>query len=442
MGRRRTFEPLKVLINGRAVGTLAREPSGAVSFLYDESWLAWEHQFPISLSLPLRPTSYRGDAVTAVFDNLLPDNADIRRRVAERVGAAGVDPFSLLFEIGRDCVGAMQFLPESEAVKETEKDLSPIKLSNDDIGKRLAGLARAPLGINEGDAFRISVAGAQEKTALLKRARTWYLPRGTQPTTHILKPSIGKIETANGVIDMTLSSENEHYCLRILEGFGLRVAKTRIETFGARTTLVVERFDRKQTADGHWIRLPQEDFCQALGIPSSRKYQAEGGPSAAEILKLLRASDHPERDQSDVFKSLILFWLIGATDGHAKNYSLFLKPGGGFELTPFYDVLSLEPAFQAGRIPHNSYKLALSAGARPKYKILELHGRHFIETAKKAGLGQKILRDVFEDIHDRATKALDHAADLIPSHALPIHQTIAAAIKDRLPLLTNTGKAD
>jgi serine/threonine-protein kinase HipA len=362
------------------------------------------------------------------------------------VGAAGVDPFSLLFEIGRDCVGAMQFLPESEAeskaLRATEKDLSPIKLSNDDVAKILAGLARAPLGVTSDDEFRISVAGAQEKTALLKRARTWYLPRATQPTTHILKPSIGKIKTANGVIDMTLSSENEHYCLRILEGFGLKVAKTRIETFGARTTLVVERFDRKQTADGHWIRLPQEDFCQALGIASSRKYQAEGGPSAAEILKLLRASDHPERDQADVFKSLILFWLIGATDGHAKNYSIFLKPGGGFELTPFYDVLSLEPAFQAGRIPHNGYRLALSNGTRPKYQILQLHSRHFMETAKKAGLGQKLVRDVFEDIHDRAPSALDHAADLIPSHALSIHDAIAKAVKDRLPLLTDTGIVD
>jgi len=111
MGRKRSYTPLNVFLNSRLVGQLVREPSGGVSFAYARDWLEWEHRMPVSLSLPLQENRYSGAPVMAVFDNLLPDSDLIRRRVAERVGAEGVDAFSLLSQIGRDCVGALQFLP-------------------------------------------------------------------------------------------------------------------------------------------------------------------------------------------------------------------------------------------------------------------------------------------------------------------------------------------
>ena len=114
MARRRTRIPLNVYLNARLVGQLRRMANGAIDFRYDQSWLGWPHALPISTSLPLREDRYSGDPVIAVLDNLLPDSEPIRRRVAERVQAEGYDAYSLLAKVGRDCVGALQFLPEPQ----------------------------------------------------------------------------------------------------------------------------------------------------------------------------------------------------------------------------------------------------------------------------------------------------------------------------------------
>lgn len=172
MGRRKAYAPLNVLINNRLTGRLNKGASGAVSFQYDQSWLDWGPAFAISLSLPLRDTAYSGDPVVAVFDNLLPDNLNVRKRVAERMGAQGADYFSLLGAIGRDCVGAMQFLPDN-----LPADGAPYvtgePVGEDEIERILAGLATAPLGMDKEQDFRISIAGAQEKTALLRHEGRW-----------------------------------------------------------------------------------------------------------------------------------------------------------------------------------------------------------------------------------------------------------------------------
>lgn len=435
MPRRRAHAPLDIFINNRLVGHLAKENDGAIRFGYNRRWLEWQNAFAVSLSLPLRPTQYAGAPVAAVFDNLLPDNPDIRRRVAERTGAEGTDAYSLLEEIGRDCVGAMQFLHEDEKPNALS-DVQGERISNEEIEKILANLARAPLGMDVEQEFRISVAGAQEKTALLRSGNRWLRPRGTTPTTHILKPQLGMIPTAFGPIDMDASVDNEHYCLTLLEEFGLKVARTQIDTFGKRRVLVVERFDRLWRNGSELLRLPQEDCCQALGIPPARKYQNEGGPSAASILKLLQQADEPVDDQSAFFKALILFWLVGATDGHGKNFSIFLRPGGRYGLTPFYDVLTAQPAFDRKQIPHKSFRLAMSAGKSRKYKILEISGRHFVETGLEGGMGRAMIFAAFRDVIDRAESAPERALARMPGDfATNIHESVMVAIRGRLARL-------
>ncbi len=428
MTRKKTYSPLRVFINNRLVGQLEKEPSGAVSFQYAEEWLGWEYTFSISLSLPLQKTAYRGAPVIAVFDNLLPDNSNIRSRVAERTGAEGTDVYSLLTEIGRDCVGAMQFLPEDEDF-DASGEIQGDALSDADIEKLLANLKGSPLGIDPKHEFRISVAGAQDKTALLYHEGKWIRPIGATPTTHIFKPQLGQIPTSTGVVDMTASVDNEHYCLKLLESFGLPVAQTQIATFGEKRVLVVERFDRQWMDDGRLLRLPQEDLCQSLGVPSSQKYQSDGGPDAKEIIKFLSGSDNPLQDQAAFLKSQILFWLIGATDGHAKNFSVFLRPGNSFQLTPFYDVLSVQPVFDRKQITKGKYKLAMSAGKNRHYRIDEIMGRHFIQTAKAANLGPTIINQVISEILGCVPGALDKARAMMPDDfAEEIYESIKAGV--------------
>jgi serine/threonine-protein kinase HipA len=410
MGRKRTYAPLDVYMNRHKVGQYVRDSDGAFAFSYSADWLNWDNRLPISRALPLRPERYVGPPVIAVFENLLPDSDDIRRRVAERVGADGVDAYSLLARIGRDCVGALQFLAQGEAPASNDV-LTGDPLSESQIAAMLKDLTRTPLGIRAERDFRISVAGAQEKTALLLHAGQWIEPTGTTPTTHILKPAIGRLP--NG-IDLSNSVENEHFCLRLMAAFGLAVAKTQITTFADTKALVIERFDRLHARDGRLIRLPQEDCCQALSVPPTRKYQNEGGPGIVDICALLQGSDEPLRDREDFLKTSILFWLIGATDGHAKNFSIALMPAGRFTMTPLYDVLSVQPSLDLGQLQTKEAKLAMMAGKNRHYRLSEIQGRHFLETGVAAGFSRVQIARIFAEIHAGADAAFAAACTEMP----------------------------
>jgi len=432
MPRRRRRPPLRVLLNNRLVGYLDKAVGGAIDFRYDRSWLEWEQALPVSLSLPLREDAYRGAPVAAVFDNLLPDSEALRRRVAERVGAAGSDAYSLLAAIGRDCVGALQFLGEEQAV-ETGPALTGEALDEAAIEQLLQGLAQAPLGLVRDEPFRISIAGAQEKTALLWHGGRWLKPHGATPTTHIFKPPIGRLPDG---IDLSDSVENEYHCLKLAAAFGLPAAAAEIRSFGTAKALVVERFDRRWTRDGRLLRLPLEDCCQALSVPPTRKYQSEGGPGLVQILELLRGSDSPAQDQATILKAQILFWLIGATDGHAKNFSLFLGPGGSCRLAPLYDILTAQPSLAARQIEPKRMSLALSVGRNRHYRVGAIAGRHFLQTGEAAGLPNALVRAAMEQMTEAAAQALNAVEAALPADfPEPIHASVKAAVTGRLESL-------
>ncbi len=439
MARRRQYAPLRVYLNNRLVGHLLKEPSGAIGFQYDESWLGWAHAIPVSLSLPLRESTYRGEPVAAVFENLLPDSDALRRRVAEKVGARGTDAYSMLAAIGRDCVGALQFIAgEDEAVDATGA-IEGETVNDQAIEKLLRGLAQAPLGLSRDDEFRISVAGVQEKTALLRYKGKWLKPHGTTPTTHIFKTQIGRLP--NGT-DLSNSVENEYYCLKLLEAFGIRVNAAEIRTFAGTKALVIERFDRQWTRDGRLLRLPQEDCCQALSVPPTRKYQSDGGPAMVAILDLLKGSDSPAEDQATFLKAQLVFWLIGATDGHAKNFSIFLGPGGSYRLTPLYDVMTAQPSLDSRRIERKQMKLAMSVGKSRHYRIDTIHARHFMQTGEEAGLPKSLVLSAIHDIAGNAGKAMAQVESALPADFPEfIHASVSAAVKMRLRSLEIPEKA-
>ncbi|WP_340645566.1 type II toxin-antitoxin system HipA family toxin [Phenylobacterium sp.] len=429
MARRPAHAPLAVYMNNRRVGRLLKQSSGAIEFRYEQSWLDQPGAIAVSLSLPLREDRYIGAPVAAVFENLLPDSPAIRNRVAERMGAAGVDAFSLLAKIGRDCVGAMQFMPEDEVPTDSTA-IRGEPVNEADIAAILNNLERAPLGLNVEDEFRISVAGAQEKTALLMHQGQWCKPRGATATTHIFKPPIGRLH--NG-IDMTDSVENEYYCLTLMAAFGLETPTVGIGRFGDAKALVVERFDRRLTKDGRMLRLPQEDCCQALSVPPTLKYEDQGGPGVAAIAKLLKGSDTPNEDLLTLFKTQILFWLIGATDGHAKNFSLFLGPGGRYRLTPIYDVMTAQPAFDRKQITHRQFKLAMALGDRRHYGVLDIQPRHLEQTAAKAGVSAMVANRAMAEVREAADRAFDQVENQLPADfpsAIPV--SVRKVVKARL----------
>ena len=432
MPRQRKSARLNVFLNSRFVGPLNRAASGAIDFQYDPEWLSWRHTMPVSLSLPLREDRYIGAPVTAVFDNLLPDNATIRRKIAARMGAGGTDAFSLLAVLGRDCVGALQFLPDGDEPSAAGVIESRI-VADSEIADLIANLATNPLGVDRDDEFRISIAGAQEKTALLHHRGRWRKPVGTTPTTHILKPQIGQLP--NGV-DLSNSVENEYFCLSLLKALGLPSADVEMAAFAGRRVLIVERFDRLFTADKRLLRVPQEDCCQALSVPWTSKYESEGGPGVQQILRLLAGSDEANTDRRHFFKALIAFWLLGATDGHAKNFSVFIVPGGGFRMTPLYDVVSAQPSLDARQIRHNQMKLAMAVGKNRHYAINSITGRHFVQSAQAGGLGREVALQIIGEILSDGPAAMEATLAGLPAD-FPRHvaDSIARGFRSRLDLL-------
>lgn len=397
-------------MNGVPVGVWTTLRTGTPVLRYLERWAHSEEGRALSLSLPFTAgLEHRGDAVTHYFENLLPDSADIRRRLRRRFHARSVQAFDLLTAIGRDCVGAVQLLPPGATPEGWNRiDAQPLK--DHDVENILASVtSESPLGQGEEDDFRISIAGAQEKTALLRMRGKWYRPHGATPTTHILKLPLGLV--GNMRADMTDSVENEWLCARIMSGLGFEMAPTEMATFGDTKALVVTRFDRRwqgvaagaemkarfKPPEGAWIaRLPQEDFCQALGVAPDRKYQSDGGPSVQDCLRVLAAGEEADGDRATFALAQLAFWLLAATDGHAKNFSLRHRRAGRFGLTPLYDVLSAWPIVGDGpnHIAYPRAKLAMAIrgerNAHDRLRDIQPHHWHRLATSCGPGVWERM----------------------------------------------------
>ena len=352
-----------------------------MELLYDERWVTSPEGRPLSLSLPFRfdGKPHVGESVEAYFDNLLPDTDLIRKRLAARFGTK-TDPFDLLEAIGRDCAGAVQLMPEG-ATPAAVDVVQGEPLDDEGVARMLRNaVTPGPLHHDdEDDLFRISLAGAQEKTALLWHQNRWLLPHGTTPTTHIFKLPLGLV--GNRQADMSTSVENEWLCTRILAAYGLPMAHCEIKRFADQKALVVTRFDRKHRAGGQsWLRLPQEDFCQVFGVPSSLKYESDGGPGLERISRVLYNSVNAREDLQTVFTAQLLFWMLAAGDGHAKNFSIRILAAGRYELTPLYDVLSFWPIIGDGprEVSWHKARLAMAVwGTNRHYVLRTITRRHF-----------------------------------------------------------------
>lgn len=420
---------LSVLMNGTVIGKLEKIAAATLTFTYTTDWLGMPGARPLSLSLPLVDTPYTGDVVYHFFDNLLPDNEQIRARIQAKFQAKTNQPFDLLATIGKDCIGAVQLIegdcPDFKKIIEYEP------LTEKEIAAILRDYRQHPLGMNERyENFRISLAGAQEKAAFLYHNHRWSRPLNTTPTSHIFKLPIGTL--AYQQLDLSDSCENEWLCSQIATAFELPTAKSEILNFQEIKVLVVERFDRKLSTTGKWIaRLPQEDICQALGMSSHLKYQAEGGPGIKSIMKLLLGSQYSTEDRDFFYRAQILFWLLAAIDGHAKNFSIFLAPGGKYHLTPLYDVMSAYPYIAKNELPAKKIKMAMALfGKNTHYYWHNIQRRHFIETAKIANYSEERAVTLLDEMLQKIESVIATVARQLPPHfPKSISQTIFSGMQ-------------
>lgn len=394
MARARALRRLDLWMNGERVGAWAQRGDSHV-LTYDSSWSASPDGRPLSLSLPLLPAGgvHRGAAVSAYFENLLPDSSQIRRRLRERFSARSTAAFDLLAEIGRDCVGAVQLLPAGADPGDVRRiDAEP--LNEHGVAQQLRGVATvAGLGQRADAGFRISLAGAQEKTALLRHEGAWCLPQGSTPTTHLFKLPLGRVGAMQA--DFSSSVENEWLCSEIVRAFGLAIARAEMGRFEDQKVLLVERFDRRLAPGGRWwLRLPQEDLCQAHGLSPEARYEVDGGPGVPAIMQLLSASESADSDRHAFFKAQMLFWLLAATDGHAKNFSLHLGPRGSFRMTPLYDVMSVYPVLGRGRNQIDAHQASMAMAVVSKnrhYALHEIQPRHWLEMGRRCGVDARAI---------------------------------------------------
>jgi serine/threonine-protein kinase HipA len=363
---------LEVWLFADHVGTLFLR-DGRLNFRYDPAWLGQSNAVALSISLPLRPEPFDDHQSRPFFAGLLPEG-QLRRLLARHLQISGQNDFALLDHIGGECAGAVTFLARGQTLPAAASADDVQWLSDEEVVVILDELPRRPMLAGQ-DGLRLSLAGAQDKLPVVFDGHRIGLPRNGSPSSHILKPPIHAVE--DSVI-------NEGFCMALAETMQLRPAKSTMRVVLDRPFLLVGRYDRTLDAQGHPLRVHQEDFCQSLGVVPEMKYQNEGGPDLAQCFDLVRRVTRPSAPHVlRLFDGVIFNALIGNHDAHAKNFSL-LYAGQTPVLAPFYDLLS------TAVYPTLTPKMAMKIGS--KYKFSEVQARHWAQFAQSAGLARSPAR--------------------------------------------------
>jgi serine/threonine-protein kinase HipA len=389
---------LSVWWDGRISGCLYLGPDGETLFAYDVAWLADPKAPSLSFSLPKQAEPFKRSAVQAFFGGILPEEGQ-RTAIARALGVSADNEFRLLEYLGGEVAGALTLLPEGETPA-SPSDAAPKLLDDDALVQLLDHLPLRPMLAGE-DGLRLSLAGAQSKLPVLLIDGQIALPAPGQPTSHILKPPISRFEG---------TTENEYFCMSLASAIGLDVAPVEMRVVADRSFLLVTRYDRAVDAGGSVTRLHQEDFAQALGVPSHRKYASEGGPIFPDCFSLLRrAATRPAREILKLLDAAILNLIIGNADAHAKNFSL-LHRGGVITLAPLYDLLSTI------LYPNLHVKMAMKIGG--KAVLEDIEPRHWEKFAADAQLGAPFVRTRIGQLCNAVIAAIDgEFAEALPPDA-------------------------
>ncbi|MBX9724940.1 MAG: type II toxin-antitoxin system HipA family toxin [Candidatus Obscuribacterales bacterium] len=371
---------MSVLLCEQPIGILQLN-SGSMSFSYKDA------QRALSLSMPVRSEPYKNRACEAFFGALLPDNSGTRQIIARNLGMHSNSSFSLLTEIGFDCAGAVSLRPiEKPLAKQNEWfELEGKSLTEEDLFTLLKDLPTKPLlaGV---DGIRISLGGAQNKAALCLINNEIGIPGTNIPTTHILKPSIKDPDIVDSV-------RNEYFCMTLAARIGLEAPNVQIRKAKDVEFLLIERFDREINSDTRIKRIHQEDFCQALGVVSTKKYQVDGGPTLKDCFSLLDRTTIPLLDKRKLLHRVIFNYVVGNADCHAKNFSLSHKDAETVHLTPVYDILC------TAVYPKLTTKFAMSIGG--EYDLNRISRENWIRfCSDQANVNIKAFKNICLELCD------------------------------------------
>ena len=368
-----TMRVLEVWWDGRLVGQLTQDKHGELGFAYSPDWLQRVDSPSLSASLPKRAKPFSRRECRPFFGGLLPEESQ-RDAAAQALGVSPGNDFALLDRLGGDVAGALQLLPPGELPSAPNLERRPTPLDDAGLIRVLDALPLRPLLAGE-DGLRLSLAGAQSKVPVILVDGAVALPAAGQPTTHILKPAMSRFSA---------TTENEAFVMRLASAVGLDVAPVEPRIGRDRTFLLVQRYDRSRGEDGFVRRIHQEDFCQALGVPSETKYASEGGPTFKDSFELLRrVAARPAVDVLKLLDAAVINLIVGNADAHGKNFSI-LYDGDGPRLAPLYDLLATLA------YPQLSPKLAMRIGKRATLE--EMDAKAWAAFAVDVGVGLPFIR--------------------------------------------------
>ena len=326
-----------------AVGQVDVAADGSLSLRYADRWLQTAGAFPLSVTMPLRADPYPSDVISPWLANLLPEEEQLQV-LTRSLGLDQADVLAVLAEIGGDTAGALSF---GVATDRAIWAYTPLTSFYDTADQRLAlerhfeDLGRRPFLAGE-EGVRQSLAGGQKKSALAvlgpdgapvlrlpQKGDVLAIPLNGAPSTLIVKPDNPNLP---GI------TENEVWCLRMAQAIGIEAAQATILQSSKRTAIGVLRYDRRVGRSGQLLRLHQEDFAQANGLPPGRKYE-RGTLPGLDLKTLLETGRHVSASDALALLDQVIFnILVANTDAHAKNYSLILPVGAAPRLAPLYDV--------------------------------------------------------------------------------------------------------
>ena len=384
---------LDVYFHRQKVGELIQDKHGQMCFTYSELWLKKPRAVPLSQSLPLQQETFKRNQCRGFFGGILPEESK-REMIAKNLGISARNDFAMLEQIGGECAGAITFLASGASFPDQNFDYHV--LDEPALSNILSILPKRPLMAGEAG-VRLSLAGAQDKIAIHVKGNQLSVPLGGAPSTHILKPVIDRFPD---------TVQNEAFCMNLAAAVNLPVAAVSTHDCLGIEYLLVERYDRHVDDKDTVVRLHQEDFCQALGVASEMKYQAEGGVSLKQSFNLIRrVSSLPIIDLQHLLNAVIFNVLIGNHDAHGKNFSL-LYQAGQVRLAPLYDLLCTT------YYPELSKKMAMKIGG--EYESDRLFASHFEKLAREVGLSPLLVKERVIELAKSVLSALQKVQQVEP----------------------------